>query len=195
MTIPQDSAGLAAKILLARALENGTFADQYGELRDRSRREASLASQAFSEEVVRQLDVLADEIVGATGAVILYDEMATLAAGRTDLAADLQALAVVTGNIDRPGAGVEEAARRVEREVVGILEPERQERERGRKRERPRRADGEGRHRGAAGHSRRGSAAKRQRPAAARRSRRATVTRRVVRRAPLEPARRPAFGP
>jgi predicted molibdopterin-dependent oxidoreductase YjgC len=40
------------------------------------------------------------------GAVILYDEMATLAPGCKDLAADLQAVAVVTNNIDRPGAGV-----------------------------------------------------------------------------------------
>ena len=44
--------------------------------------------------------------LGAKGAIILYDEMATLAPGCANLAADLQALAVVTDNIGRPGAGV-----------------------------------------------------------------------------------------
>jgi NADH-quinone oxidoreductase subunit G len=38
--------------------------------------------------------------------VILYDEMATLAPDCADLAKDLQALALVTDNIERPGSGV-----------------------------------------------------------------------------------------
>ncbi|HVU70717.1 MAG TPA: molybdopterin-dependent oxidoreductase, partial [Ktedonobacteraceae bacterium] len=40
------------------------------------------------------------------GAIILYDEMATLAPNGATLAADLQALAVVTDNLNRPGSGV-----------------------------------------------------------------------------------------
>jgi predicted molibdopterin-dependent oxidoreductase YjgC len=52
------------------------------------------------------LQSLADEIVGAKAAVILYDEQTTFEPGGKDLAADLQALAVLSGQIDRPGAGV-----------------------------------------------------------------------------------------
>jgi NADH-quinone oxidoreductase subunit G len=62
--------------------------------------------ETLGSEVTAQLRELAHEIAEAGGAIILYDEMATLEAGCEDLAADLQALAVVTGNIDRPGAGV-----------------------------------------------------------------------------------------
>ena len=61
---------------------------------------------AFDAETSAQLQQLANEIVGAKGAIILYDEMATLEPGCQDLAADLQALAVATNNIGRPGAGV-----------------------------------------------------------------------------------------
>ncbi len=63
-------------------------------------------TEAFGPEVTAQLHSLAHEIAEARGAIILYDEMATLEPGCTDLAADLQALAVVTANIGRPGAGV-----------------------------------------------------------------------------------------
>jgi predicted molibdopterin-dependent oxidoreductase YjgC len=63
-------------------------------------------SQAFGPEVTAQLHSLAHEIAEAKGAIILYDEMATLESGCTNLASDLQALAVVTANIGRPGAGV-----------------------------------------------------------------------------------------
>ncbi|HYK85133.1 MAG TPA: molybdopterin-dependent oxidoreductase, partial [Ktedonobacteraceae bacterium] len=49
---------------------------------------------------------LAHEIAEAKGAIILYDEMATLEPGAENLAADLQTLAVITDNIGRPGAGV-----------------------------------------------------------------------------------------
>src|SRR5436190_9617723 len=56
--------------------------------------------------VMAGLERLANEIVGAKGAIILYDEMATLEPGCAELAADLQTLAVLTNNINRPGAGV-----------------------------------------------------------------------------------------
>src|SRR5436190_17551775 len=56
--------------------------------------------------VMAGLERLANEIVGAKGAIILYDEMATLEPGCAELAADLQTLAVLTNNIGHPGAGV-----------------------------------------------------------------------------------------
>ncbi|HEV2405864.1 MAG TPA: molybdopterin-dependent oxidoreductase, partial [Ktedonobacterales bacterium] len=49
---------------------------------------------------------LARELAAAGGAVILYDEMATLEPGGEDLAADALDLALLTGHYGRPGAGV-----------------------------------------------------------------------------------------
>jgi NADH-quinone oxidoreductase subunit G len=109
ITVPQNGAGLAAKVLLAQALEVGKQADQYEDLRARFAANTDMmqsARQSLGSETVTQLEKLAAEIAGAKGAVILYDEMATLAANCADLAADLQALAVVTDNIERVGAGV-----------------------------------------------------------------------------------------
>ena len=104
--LPQNGAGLAACVLLARALESEKAAGQYDELRAKVAQEAAAARQRLDAATVAQLETLAAEIAGARGAIILYDEMATLAPNCANLAADLQALAVVTGNIDRPGAGV-----------------------------------------------------------------------------------------
>jgi len=106
IAIPQHSAGAAVKFLLKTTLErNIQNPHQYDDLRAKllseENRESSLGLEATT-----QLQHLAAEIAGARGAIILYDEMATLDPGCQDLAADLQALAVVTGNIDRPGAGV-----------------------------------------------------------------------------------------
>jgi NADH-quinone oxidoreductase subunit G len=106
ITIPQNGAGLAAKVLLAKALEGEKAAGQYNELRARAAKEAAAARQSLGVETVAQLEKLADEIANAKGAIILYDEMATLAPGCADLAADVQALALVTDNIERPGSGV-----------------------------------------------------------------------------------------
>lgn len=106
ITIPQNAAGLAAQVLLARALASGKTTDQYNDLRACSTKEAAAATQSFDAATVVQLEKLADEIANAKGAVILYDEMATLAPNCANLAADLQALAVVTDNIERPGSGV-----------------------------------------------------------------------------------------
>ena len=110
VTIPEHGAGAAAKILLKHVagkdeVNNGG----YEEVRTKVQREeqAIRASQdTFGARTTTLLQQLADEISGAKGAVILYDEMATLTPGGEDLAADLQALAVLTGNIGRPGAGV-----------------------------------------------------------------------------------------
>ncbi|HET8840878.1 MAG TPA: molybdopterin-dependent oxidoreductase, partial [Ktedonobacteraceae bacterium] len=106
ITLPQNSAGSAAKVLLATALASEKAAGQYNELRAQSNKELGTAKQSLGEETVVQLEELGREIIGARGAIILYDEMATLAPNCANLAQDLAALAVVTGNIDRPGAGV-----------------------------------------------------------------------------------------
>jgi predicted molibdopterin-dependent oxidoreductase YjgC len=53
-----------------------------------------------------QLRSLAEEISGARGAVLLYDEMSTLEPGAETLASDLLRLALITDNFGRPGAGV-----------------------------------------------------------------------------------------
>jgi NADH-quinone oxidoreductase subunit G len=104
ISIPQNGAGLAAQVLLAKALTSKP--GQYDDLRATSAQAVVTARQKLGAAIVAQLEDLADEIVGARGAIILYDEMATLAPDCANLAADLQALAVVTGNIGRPGAGV-----------------------------------------------------------------------------------------
>ncbi len=110
ITIPQHGAGTVAKLLLSYALGNDTIrADTYKDIRTRIQSEDKnlrSAEEAFGLEVTTQLRHLADEIVAAKGAIILYDEMATLDPDCQTLAADLQALAVVTNNIGRPGAGV-----------------------------------------------------------------------------------------
>ncbi|HLZ62185.1 MAG TPA: NADH-quinone oxidoreductase subunit NuoG [Ktedonosporobacter sp.] len=105
VTIPQYGAGVAAKLLLKYALDNGaTNAAAHPDVQARVQREAqTLSSNA---EVSQQLQTIASEIVGAKGAIILYDEMASLDPGCSELAADLQTLAVITNNIGRPGAGV-----------------------------------------------------------------------------------------
>ena len=105
ISIPQNGAGLAAQVLLTSVLKNQPSAARSNNLRASSAQDASLL-QSFSRETLAQLEQLAAEIAGAKGAIILYDEMATLAPNCANLAADLQALAVATGNINRPGAGV-----------------------------------------------------------------------------------------
>ncbi|MBO0782331.1 MAG: NADH-quinone oxidoreductase subunit NuoG, partial [Ktedonobacteraceae bacterium] len=107
ITVPANGAGAAAKLLLKQALKSAQNSEQK-EIAAQVKLDAqatSAAEQALDPEVVAQLNNLADEIAGAKGAIILYDEMATLDPGCEDLAADVQALAVVTGNIGRPGAG------------------------------------------------------------------------------------------
>jgi NADH-quinone oxidoreductase subunit G len=106
ITLPQNTAGRAAKVLLAKALEIPKAAGQYDNLRGRSSQEIATVRQGFDAATVSQLEQLAAEIAGAKGAIILYDEMATLAPDCADLAADLAALAIVTDNVERPGSGV-----------------------------------------------------------------------------------------
>jgi NADH-quinone oxidoreductase subunit G len=110
ITIPQNGAGMAAKMLLKYVL-GGEIDNphQHEDLRARIQSEdadVQAAEKALGLETTTQLQQLAHEVAHAQGAIILYDEMATLAPGCENLAADLQALAIVSGNIDRPGAGV-----------------------------------------------------------------------------------------
>jgi predicted molibdopterin-dependent oxidoreductase YjgC len=110
VTIPQDSAGAAAKILLKYALINSALkVEGYEDLRSRIKRDEQAiraAEDAFGARGTTQLQQLAEEIAGAKGTIILYDEMATLAPNCKNLAEDLQTFAMLTNNIDRPGAGV-----------------------------------------------------------------------------------------
>ncbi len=110
ITVPQDGAGMAAKILLKQVL-NGELDNphQYEDLRTKMQGEDEgirASEEAFGLETTTQLQHLAETIAGSKGAIILYDEMATLAPGCADLAADLQALAFITGNVNRAGSGV-----------------------------------------------------------------------------------------
>jgi len=110
INVPQHGAGMAAKVLLKYVINSEIDnPHQHEDLRARLQGENAdiqAAEKAFGLETTTRLQHLAHEIAHAQGAIILYDEMATLAPGCGDLAADLQAVAIVTNNIDRPGAGV-----------------------------------------------------------------------------------------
>jgi NADH-quinone oxidoreductase subunit G len=107
ITIPQYGAGEAARLLLKTVLDRHIDnPHQYDDLRTKLANEKVGLANDFGLEATTQLEHLAGEIAGTQSAIILYDEMATLDPGCQFLAADLQALAVVTGNVGRPGAGV-----------------------------------------------------------------------------------------
>jgi len=109
ITVPVHGAGAAARILLHTAVSQETLKAPNEDLRAKMSLEDAAVrryEKALGTEATVQLQHLAHEIAEARGAIILYDEMATLEPGCKDLAEDLQALAVVTANIGRPGAGV-----------------------------------------------------------------------------------------
>lgn len=109
ISMPQNGAGAAAKMLLSSVVRQETMKNPREELRTRMLSEdATIRGQEeiFGAEVTAQLRTLAHEIAESNGAIILYDEMATLAPGCSDLATDLQTLAFITGHIGQPGAGV-----------------------------------------------------------------------------------------
>jgi NADH-quinone oxidoreductase subunit G len=109
IAIPQHGAGAAAKLLLNTLVRQETMKAPIEELRAKMLQEDATIrgyEEQFGPEITAQLRTLAHEIAEAKGAIILYDEMATLAPGCENLAEDLQTLAVVTNNINRPGAGV-----------------------------------------------------------------------------------------
>lgn len=110
INIPQNGAGMAAKMLLKRVLSTEMAnPHQYEDIRTSIQgqdKQIRATEEAFGLEATTQLQHLADTLAGSEGAIILYDEMATLEPGCDDLAADLQALAVITGNVSRVGSGV-----------------------------------------------------------------------------------------
>jgi predicted molibdopterin-dependent oxidoreductase YjgC len=110
ITIPQNGAGIAVKMLLKHVLhEEIANAHQYEDIRAKIQNEDEAiraAEENFGVEATAQLQHLAETLSGSKGAIILYDEMATLAPSCEDLAADVQALAVLTDNVTRIGSGV-----------------------------------------------------------------------------------------
>ncbi|MGH2498291.1 MAG: NADH-quinone oxidoreductase subunit NuoG [Ktedonobacteraceae bacterium] len=109
ITVPQNGAGIAAKLLLSHALSGEIANAQYDDIRASIEQDIdaiNAAEKSFGPEITTQLQDLAGVIAGSKGAIILYDEMATLAPDCADLAADIQALAVITDNVNRPGSGV-----------------------------------------------------------------------------------------
>ena len=110
ITIPQNGAGMAAKILLNAVVTRETMRVPDDDISARLSRGSGSALPAptitLEPEVMEQLHALAHEIAQAKGAIILYDEMATLAPGCEELAQDIHALAYVTGNTGHPGSGV-----------------------------------------------------------------------------------------
>ncbi|MDQ6659961.1 MAG: molybdopterin-dependent oxidoreductase, partial [Chloroflexota bacterium] len=109
INIPRDSAGAAAKVLLSSVVRQERMKVPVEELRTQMLLDdAAIRSheEVFGLETTTNLRTLAHEIAEAEGAILLYDEMATRALGCQNLAEDLQTLAYVTDNIDRPGAGV-----------------------------------------------------------------------------------------
>ncbi|MGI9057280.1 MAG: NADH-quinone oxidoreductase subunit NuoG [Ktedonobacteraceae bacterium] len=109
ITVPAQSAGAAAKVLLSSVVRQETMKAPDESLRSRMlQKDATIRGheEMLGTEVTAQLRDLAHEIAEARGAIILYDEMATLEPGCENLAVDLQTLAVITANIDRPGTGV-----------------------------------------------------------------------------------------
>ena len=109
INVPKNGAGMAAKLLLANALSGSIDKPQYDDIRAHLEQDIdaiNVAEKTLGPEITAQLHNLAETIAISKGAIILYDEMATLAPDCADLAADVQALAVVTDNINRPGSGV-----------------------------------------------------------------------------------------
>ncbi|GCE26559.1 NADH-quinone oxidoreductase [Dictyobacter alpinus] len=110
LQVPAGSEGVSVKVMLKHLLSKNTATDVHGyeDVRAIIQREDQAiraGEDSFGAKLTSQLQLLADTLLDAKGAVILYDEMATLDNGNEDLAADVQALAVLTGNIDKPGAG------------------------------------------------------------------------------------------
>ncbi|WIG61150.1 MAG: NADH-ubiquinone oxidoreductase chain G [Ktedonobacterales bacterium] len=102
--------GTLARALLNIITSDGLARGEQGAQRAADRR-ASVA-QETPERAAQVAGVDADalrelarEIAGAKGAVILYDEAATLEPSGATLAADVLDLALITGNFGKPGAG------------------------------------------------------------------------------------------
>ncbi|GLV58150.1 NADH-quinone oxidoreductase [Dictyobacter sp. S3.2.2.5] len=110
LTVPEGSEAMAVKVMLKQLLNNAELdLSGHEDVRDSIKREDQAiraAEDSFGARVTTGLQELADELLSAKGAVILYDEMATRVPGNEHLAANTQLLAVLTKQLDRPGAGV-----------------------------------------------------------------------------------------
>jgi NADH-quinone oxidoreductase subunit G len=110
VTIPPATSGDAVKVMLKHAFSTNDqqFAgsDEACSRIQHADQTIRAAEDNFGARATNGLYELVDEITAAKGAVILYDEMATREAGAGDLASDIQTLAVLTNNVDLPGAGV-----------------------------------------------------------------------------------------
>jgi NADH-quinone oxidoreductase subunit G len=107
--LPQHGAGAAARVMLDAVLRLPALRAPREEVRARilaRPAETQRASEICGAETSAALRELAEVIATAPAALMLYDEMATLAPGCSNLAADLQALALITDNLEGPGAGV-----------------------------------------------------------------------------------------
>jgi NADH-quinone oxidoreductase chain G len=97
-------------VVTAENLTRGDFAEKRSASLDARRTTVAQDTPERAAEIAgvdaAALRELAREIAGAKGAVILYDEMATLEPTGANLAADLLDLALLTDNFGRPGAGV-----------------------------------------------------------------------------------------
>lgn len=109
ISIPEHGAGMAAKLLVSAAALHEQVHSPLEELNNSMLLEDGTIrsyEKYLGAETTMQLRELAHVIATSRGVMILYDEMATLAPDCEDLAADLQTLAYVTDNINRPGSGV-----------------------------------------------------------------------------------------
>ena len=109
ITLPARGTGAAVKLLLDAAAQQGSLRNPDENVRQQVRQSADQRTQTESTlgaEVSEQLRTLAETIATSKGAVIFYDEMATLEAGNEELASDIQRLAHLTGNVEGEGMGV-----------------------------------------------------------------------------------------
>ncbi len=109
VTIPQNSAGMAAKLLLSAVALQEQMRVPIEDLKTKMLYEDGAVrgyEKFLGTEATILLREIAHEIANSQGAIILYDEMATLAPDCGELAEDLQTLAYITGNTGHPGAGV-----------------------------------------------------------------------------------------
>jgi NADH-quinone oxidoreductase subunit G len=109
VSIPQNGAGMAAKLLLSAVALHEQMRVPLEDLNTKMLFEDAAVrgyEKFLGVDATRQLRDIAHDIAISQGAIILYDEMATLAPDCENLAEDLQALAYVTSNIGHPGAGV-----------------------------------------------------------------------------------------
>ncbi|HTI13648.1 MAG TPA: NADH-quinone oxidoreductase subunit NuoG [Dictyobacter sp.] len=109
-TIPEYTIGGAVKVMLKHLLKNKKVKEhaRYNEIATNIQRQDQIVlatEDEYGARLTTQLYDLVDEIASAEKAIILYDELATREPG-ADIAADIQALAILTDNINRPGTGV-----------------------------------------------------------------------------------------